>query len=104
MALAHQEKTDVNTPIKLQIKVGFQVTVEQYDAPTDTFLLTILNDPPGEHVNYASSAALALAIGFKGDHAAFAKQIDQMLGHKYYLVQDLPLLAQEEMAKRRRSH
>ena len=87
------------TEVEHRIPRGAEITVEDYDAKTDTFLLTI-NDESAIGPNFVTPEMLRRAVTFSGDHRDFMRQKNQMIGSIFQLKTELPLIRETEMERR----
>ena len=86
----------------LTIPKGSEITIEDYDAKTDTFMLSITEES-AVGPNFVTPDMLRRAVAFTGDQRDFMKQKNQMIGSIYQIKTPLPLVYEDEMDRRKKA-
>lgn len=83
-------------PTNPPIKAGTEITVNDYHAETDIFMVTMTAEPD-VGPNFATAAALHKALDREGTVKSFVKNKDQLIGSIFTLTKELPLIDGEEV-------
>ncbi|WII70575.1 hypothetical protein QJS83_08905 [Bdellovibrio sp. 22V] len=84
----------------LSIAKDTKIDVDFYDESSDTFEIVIIKEP-GVGPNVVTPEALHKAAGINLDLKTFKTKKRDYVGAEFTLIEKLPLLREEEVAKRR---